>query len=38
MRDNFPYLNEAAEILYTETHENRFLSLKILKKQPENCL
>ena len=32
MLDDFPPLNDPAEILYTGTHENRFLKCKSLKK------
>ena len=35
MMDNFPSLNDPAEIFHTGTHENRFLSRKILKKWTE---
>ena len=37
MMENFPSLNEAAEILYTGTRENRFLRRKSLKNRTGNC-
>ena len=38
MMENFPSLNEAAEILYTGTRENRFLRRKSIKRRKENSL
>ena len=37
MMDKVLFLNEAAKIFYTGTHENRLLRHKNLKKRAENC-